>query len=100
MAVALCMQFSQHVLNYILSCHSTMQPSCPQISTELQAYAKEHGLNGETEARSVGMEEMSEQFRSTGAEVYMVSVTRSRLPSNPLVTLSYICSSSEPRLYN
>lgn len=44
-----------------------------QISTELQAYAKEHGLNGEMEARSVGMEEMSEQFRSIGAEVYMVS---------------------------
>jgi phosphomethylpyrimidine synthase len=42
-----------------------------QISTELQAYAKEHGLNGEMEARSVGMEEMSEQFRSIGAEVYM-----------------------------
>jgi hypothetical protein len=51
-----------------------------QISTELQAYAKEHGLNGEMEARSVGMEEMSEQFRSIGAEVYMVSPPATTVP--------------------
>ncbi len=43
-----------------------------QISTELQAYAKEHGLGEEQEARSAGMEEMSSKFRQQGAEVYMV----------------------------
>jgi phosphomethylpyrimidine synthase len=42
-----------------------------QISTELQAYAKDHGFGGEDEARSLGMEEMSSKFRQQGAEVYM-----------------------------
>ena len=39
------------------------------ISTELQEYAKKNEINAE-EAASVGMAEMSEIFKRTGAELY------------------------------
>ena len=41
-----------------------------KISGELREYAREHQLPDEQAAAQQGMQEMSEQFREKGAEIY------------------------------
>ena len=41
-----------------------------KISTELREYAKEHQIGDEEAALQAGMQQMSEEFKQRGAEIY------------------------------